>query len=224
MVATKNIFLFLLHGLLLMSFSSMSSGAEQYLIQMPGPKAALAKSFKAGDEGTYHFTLDTTKMIKDGSGEAPVSFKVVKAAVEKRLKRFKAKVTAGSDKDSLTIKWDVKKANQDKFLEKLAKVKIKGGSGSSVKVASAVSDGGVRARTTARDPANKEVQARVLKVKDGTLEFQVVKKGPGAVSIPLKKKLKSKPKGFTAKTGQMFYFIPTKEVKGVWEGSGFSIK
>lgn len=224
MVTTKNVSLFLLSFLFLAGLYTPTYSAEKNLIKMPGPKPALAKSFKAGEDGTYHFTLDSTKKIKDGSGETPVTFDAVKAALEKRLKRFKVKVTAGSDKDSLTVKWDIKKADQDKFLQKLSKVWIKSGSGSSVKVASAVSDGGVRARTTARDPANKEVQARVLKVKDGTLEFKVVKKGPGAISIPMGKKLKAKPKGFTAKTGQMFYFTPTKEAKGLWEGSGYTAK
>ena len=189
---------------------------------MPGPKPGLAKSFKSGGNGIYHFTLDPSKKVKQGSKEVPVTLEMVKTSLEKKLKRFKAKVKGSGI--NVTVTWDAKKLDEKKFLKKVSKAWIKSGKDSDIQVAGTTSDGGVRARTTARDPAGMEVQARVIKIKDGTLEFKVVKKGPKAVGIPLNKMLKTKPNGFQARTGQMFYFKPAKEVGGLWQGSGYSAK
>ena len=208
----------------LWSLASSALSYEKYLIKMPGPKAALAKKFRSGGDGVYHFTLDPGKTVKQDSKEVPVTVKIVKKSLEKKLRRFKVKVKKGKGPNKIKVTWNPKKIDEKKFLQKVAKTWIKASGKSAVQIAGTVSDGGVRARSTARNPVAGEVQARVLKVSEGTLIFKVIKKGPDSPPIPVNQKLQIKPQGFSARTGQMFYFKPTREMQGFWEGSGFSGK
>lgn len=209
----------------LFSWTKVSaSSSDEYLIRFPGPKPLLAKSFKSLGDGEYQFILDPSKSVQDGSKHIPVNFNIVKRTLEKRLKKYNVTVTAGSKENILTVKWDYKKADTGKFLQKLSKIKISGPKPGGVQLAGVMSDGGIRARTTARDPVAKEVQAKALTVKNNFLIFQVTKKGSDSVEIPVGVRLQLNPGTFKARTGQTFYFYPIEERNGIWTGSSFSFR
>jgi hypothetical protein len=170
-------------------------------------KADLAKSWKKVKDGEYEFTLDTSKEVKKG---VPVTGAMVKTSLEAKLgKTMGVKVTPNGDKVSVTYSGE-----EDEFLKKIGKTRVRPGGTTELALESDVSDGGMRANKKLRDPTTGEVRATVLKVKKGYVM--------GIVNKSMSKKIKSGkikvtlPKGKSPKPGSAFIFTPETEKKGVW--------
>lgn len=196
-------------------FASMAFGQEKYLITMPGPKPAIAKSFKSLGAGKYEFTIDSSKKLQ---GNAPVTFDILKASLVK--KSFIKSVTGDAKKIVVTYE----KLDEAKFLEKVSKARISGGAESvDLAMEGSVSSGSVRARTAIRDPGNGEVRGKILNITGTQMKVMAQAKGKKGVpaDFPLMRPITVDAKGFTGKAGQMFYFKPGKTNGKVWTGSEF---
>ncbi len=204
-------FMWLLSG----SASFAKDGVEKYLITMPGPEAAIAKSWKSLGEGKYEFTIDSTKKIKKGE----VSFNTLKKSLER--KSIITKVTGDASKIVVEYKGD-----EATFLKKIAKTRIKDyGSDVDIALESSVSDGGIRARTSSRAPAPGEVKAKIVGKKGSDLRVMVMKKGPSGVpDIPMMRPIYVNPKGYKTKPGQVIFFKPKAKKGKTWEGTDFKDK
>lgn len=190
---------------------SIFASEGKYLITMPGPKPDIAKTFKSEGKGKYSFSIDPTKKVKKGSQELSVTLDMIKVVVEKRLKKFNAKVSGTIDKVLITYTGE-----EQEFLKAISKAKIKPESDAGVAVASSVSDGGVRARTSVREPDAKEIRGLILAPgTPSTIMVQAVgKQWEGKIS---KSAVKINLGAFEGKSQQVVYIIPkTKDAQGVW--------
>ena len=193
--------------------TALQGAVGKYLIRMPGSKPELASSIKKVSPGKYRVTLDPTKQVKKGKKTYPVSFEMVKVAVEKRLKKFK--VAVSKDKGDVFI---VFKGDEQAFLKALAKARIRPLS-TNLAVASSVSDGGVRARTSIRDPQANEVRALIVSAgKPVTVMVQAIGKSwQGKIAKAL---IKVDLGTYQAEEKRTIYFIPLKkDPQGIWSGS-----
>jgi len=190
---------------------------EKYLITMPGPKASIAKSFKELGPGKYEFILDTSKKIKGGKN---VTFDVVKTSLLK--KKLVKEVSGAGDKVVVTYTGTLKK-----FLKKMSKTRIKP-SGSNVDLAmeSSVSDGGVRARTAAREPGAGEVKGTIVGMSGRNLRIMVQKKGPSGIppGFPMMRPVAVAAGSYKGTPGQVVFFKPTKKTGAIWNGKDFVAK
>ena len=170
-------------------------------------KPDLAKSVKRISDGKYEFTLKT--------GITPA---MVQKSLGKKLKRFKSTITAkGVNKVIITYA-----GKEDKFLKKLSKSRIKKGGGAQLAVESSVSDGGIRAKTAARDPKPLEVKGQVISVQGDSIKMIVTKAGAksGAKNGQI---LTVKGRGdFTPAKKDIIFFekVSTKP----WKGKAFTKK
>lgn len=197
--------------------AGMCFGEEKYLITMPGPKPALAKSFKSVGPGTYEFVIDPSKTIK--GGKKPTFDNLKDSLTKKKLVK---EVKGDASKITVTYEGD-----ENSFLEKIAKTRIKG-SGGDVDLAleSSVSDGGVRARTAAREPKAGEVKGKIIGKSNGSLKVMVQKKGTSGVpeALPMMRPISVKSGNYEGMPGQTIFFKPTKKTGDLWEGKDFTDK
>lgn len=205
--------------LTLFTHLTLYAKSEEYLITMPGPNPALAKTIKK-TAGSVTLSLDPQKKIKKGNKEFAVTFEMVKTEVEKRLKKFKAQVT-GND-SALVIAYT---GDENDFLTKLSKTKIRPpAADSSVAVASSVSDGGVRARTAVREPKDDEIKGTVVRLGPpvAVMVTTVGKNWNGKISKSL---IQLQPHKFKFEKGQILYFQPVnKDAKSQWSAKNFTTK
>lgn len=194
-------------------FASVASAAAKTLIEMPGPKAGLAKSWKKVKDGEYEFTLDTSAELKKG---VTVSPDAVKSSLESKLGGTHGVKVTAKGKDGVSVTYTGKEAD---FLDQVSKTKIRE---KSVELAleSSVSEGGIRAKTADR-PANAgEVKAIVLKSEKGVVTVKVNDSKFDKVKTGSVVKLKD---GGTYKANDWIFFQPEKDEKGVWSPKAGSV-
>lgn len=181
--------------------------AAKALIEMNGgkPSAGLASAWKKVKDGEYEFTLDTAQEVKKG---VKVSPDIVKQSIEGKLGGSGVKVSAkGANAVAITYSGD-----ETKFLDSIAKTKIRAGGDTELALESSVSEGGIRAAKGDR-PANKdEVKAIVLKAENGIITAKVLdSKATQVKSGSIKIKAAAAPK-----PGSKIFFQPEKEEAGAW--------
>jgi len=200
-----------------LAFAQVGFGRARTLIEMSGgkPTPALAKSWHKVKNGEYKFDLDTTKEVKAGVKVTPG---LVKDALEGKLgSAYGVKVKAqGAAAVDVTYTGD-----EQKFLEEVAKTKIRG---KDVEVAleSSVSEGGIRAKTTDRPADPGEVKVIVLKVQKGLITGRVTETKSPKVKASAMVKIKGDVKGLKPKA--KVFFKPAKEEHGVWVPVAGSLK
>ena len=170
-------------------------------------KPDLASAVTKVKDGKYEFTL-----------KAGITPAMVKASIEKKLKKFKGKVSAkGASAVVITFSGDEKK-----FLKKVSKSRIKKGGGANLAVESSVSDGGIRAKTAARDPKANEVKGQVIAVKGDTIKMIVTTAGSASGAKNGQIIMVSGRGQFTPKKKDTIFFqkVSTKP----WKGSHFTDK
>lgn len=200
-------------------FGEAALAAPKTLIELKGdaPSAGLAKSWKKVKDGEYEFELDTSAEIKKGQTLTPAA---VKESLETKLGASDGvKVTEkGASTVSVTYTGDEKT-----FLQKVSKTKIRGkGGDSELAMEDSVSEGGIRAKPEDRAPVEGEVKANILKIGKDQITGTVVDSKAKGVKANSTVKVKGSLKG--AKKGELFYFIPEKDNKGVWTAKAGSLK
>jgi hypothetical protein len=206
----KSIFKIALSTVFFMATSMAFAGGD-FLITMPGPKAGLAKSFKSAGAGKYEFQMDTSKKI---------SFETIK----KSLLKKKMITDVSGDAAKIVVSY---KGDEKDFLDKVSKAKIKEGGGDvDLALESSVSDGGVRARTAARQPVDGEVKGKIVEVVGTNLKVMVQLKGAAGVpaEFPLMKPIEVAAGVYKGEKGQTVFFKPTKKVGEAWEATDFTDK
>jgi hypothetical protein len=195
---------------LMITASSIAFAAGDYLITMPGPKPGLAKSFKAAGAGKYEFELDQSNKV---------SFDTIK----KSLLKKKMITDVSGDANKIVVSYS---GDEKEFLEKVAKARIKDGGDVDVALESGVSDGGVRARTAARQPADGEVKGKIVDVVGGNMKVLAQTKGGNGVpaEFPMMKPVMVAAGAYKGEKGQTVFFKPTKKVGETWEGTDFTNK
>ncbi len=199
----------LVSGLLFLA-SSVALSAGDYLITMPGPKPAIASAFKSLGAGKYEFQIDASKKI---------SFETIKKSLLK--KKMITDVAGDAKKIVVTYKGDEKE-----FLEKVSKARIKDGGDVDLALESSVSDGGVRARTAARGPAEGEVKGKIVAVVGTNLKIMAQQKGAAGVpeDFPMMQPVEVSGGDYKGTAGQTVFFKPTKKNGALWEGTNFTDK
>ena len=199
----------LMSGVLFLATNLAFAGGD-YLITMPGPKAGLATSFKSAGAGKYEFVMDASKKVK---------FETIK----KSLLKKKMITDVSGDDAKVVVSY---KGDEKDFLDKVSKARIKDGGDVDLALESSVSDGGVRARTAARQPLDGEVKGKIVEVVGANLKVMVQLKGAAGVpaEFPLMKPVEVAAAGYKGEKGQTVFFKPTKKVGETWEGTGFTDK
>lgn len=202
-------------------FAQIGFAAAKTLIEWEGgkAKAGMAKSWKKVKAGEYEFDLDPAAEVKKGT---KVTAAMVKSSIEGKLGATGVKVTEkGAAKVSITFSGD-----ETKFLESVAKTKIRGGGGDvELALESSTSEGGIRADIPDRDPEADEVKAIVNKVKDGVVTATV--NGSKSSKVPASGTVKVKMTDAKLKKNARFFFKPDKKAGDAWtpvEGSVHIIK
>jgi hypothetical protein len=191
--------------------NSLAFAAGDYLITMPGPKPGLAKSFKSAGAGKYEFQMDTSKKV---------SFETIK----KSLLKKKMITDVSGDATKIVVSY---KGDEKDFLDKVSKARIKEGGGDvDLALESSVSDGGVRARTAARQPIDGEVKGKIVEVVGTNLKVMAQLKGAAGVpaDFPMMKPVEVAAGEYKGEKGQTVFFKPTKKVGEAWEGTDFTDK
>lgn len=203
---------------LFLAWPSLSWAADKNLINMPGPKPALAKAFKSLGAGKYEFTMDQSKKLP--SGEA-VTFDMLKASLEKRS--YVTSITGDAKKFVVSYT----KYDEAKFLDKISKVTIKGASsGVSLAMEGSVSSGSARARTAQRDPADGEVKGKIISLKGNQMKVMVQAKGKSGVpaDFPMMRPVTINAGSYKGKAGHLIFFTPTGKNGNAWDGKDFKSK
>lgn len=199
-------------------FGQAAYAGPKTLIEMKGdaPSAGLAKSWKKVKDGQYDFELDTTQEIKKGQAVTPAA---VKDSLEGKLGGDGVKVTEkGASGVSVSYTGDEKK-----FLEKVAKTKIRAkGGDADLAMEDSVSEGGIRAKPEDREPVDGEIKGTILKIEKDVITGKVLASKAKGLKDGDKVKVKGSIKG--SKKGELFYFIPDKDNKGTWTPKAGSLK
>jgi hypothetical protein len=212
----KGLVICLVNLLISLSVTSTTYGSdsiEKYLITMPGPKAAIAKSWKKLDANRYEFDVDASKKIKDGE----INFE----SLSKSLQSKDFVVSVKGDDQKIVVEF---KGSEDDFLQKISKTRIRSAKqGVEIALTSSESDGGIRARTSLRDPGEGEVKAKIVQLGSDASRIMVMAKGPGNThEIPEKRPIKLKIENFEVNGGEIIFFKPIPPTKdGIWGGQDF---
>lgn len=192
----------------LFGLSLLAYAGPKVLIKYSGGKVTpvMATAAKSAGAGKYEFTL--------GKGVTP---DMVKSSLEKKLKSFNAKV---SPKGANAVLVSYTGAEAD-FLKKVSKVRIKSG-GASLAVESSVSDGGIRAKTSARGPKPDEVKGQVLAVSGDSIKMVVTAAGPKSGAKNGQVISVSGRGSFTPKKKDIIFF--KKVSSAPWKGAQFTDK
>lgn len=190
--------------------SGLALAGPKTLVTLEGgkPKAGLAKAWKKVKDGQYEFTLDTNLEVKPGTKVTPA---LVKDSLEAKLGASHKVTVAPKGADKVLVSFGGDEAG---FLDQVSKAKIRGGKDVEVAMDSSVSDGGIRAKTTDRPPADGEVKALVIKVEAGVITVRINSSKSPNLKDGQKIKVKGEVKG--AKPNDTVFFKPEKEEGGVW--------
>lgn len=196
--------------------SGMSFAAAKTLITYEGgkPGPGVAKSWKKG-KGNYTFTLDPAADVGQGGKTAGA---IVKSSLESKLGASNGVKVTEKGKDVVVSYTGDEKA----FLEALSKTRIR--SGDSVEIAAAdstVSQGGIRAKTTERDPIEGEVKGTIVNTKADAVTIRVVTASAKAKELGIKDgdKVEVKTAGYKGKKGEAVFFTPTAKEGTIWGAS-----
>ena len=177
----------------------------------PGP--GLAKSWKKG-KSSYDFTLDLNAEI----GGDKLTQDAVKSTLESKLGDTNGVKVTPKGKDAVTVAFT---GDENSFLDALSKTKIRSNKGAEVAMESTVSQGGIRAKTAERDPADGEVKGDVLKIAGDTVTLRVTNSSPKATAQGIKAgdKVQIKAAGFTGKPHTKIFFMPGPKQGDVWSAT-----
>jgi len=173
--------------------------------------AGLAKSWTKVEDGKYEFVLDKSHTLKKGK---PLTTEAVKNSLEAKMKRkFSVKVVAKGD-SAVVVTY---KGDETKFLEKVAKTRIRAKRNIELAVESSVSEGGIRANAANRPPNAGEVKVRVSKIKGDVITARVITSKMSQIVDGSKVKVIYTNKALKLKPGATLFFVP-EELKGkVWK-------
>lgn len=191
------------------SFAEIGFAAAKTLIELEAgkPKAGMAKAWKKVKDGEYEFTLDPAAEVKKGTKVTPA---MVKASLEAKLSAAGVKVAPkGAAAVLVTYTGD-----ETKFLESVAKTKIRGGDNVELALDSSTSEGGIRAKTANRDPNEGEVKAVVQKIQGDIITAKVNATKSSKVAANSVVKIKGKVEGL--KKNDKVFFVPEKQEAGHW--------
>ena len=213
----SKLYLRLLLGIFGAFLSAAVIAAPRTLIELKNgkPTPGLAKSWTKVKVGQYNFVLDQTKEIKKGVTVTPAA---VKSTLEAKLgTTFGVKVSP-KGKGEVTVNY---KGDEQKFLTKLSRTKIRAKKSVNLALESSVSDGGIRAKTADRPPKEGEVKGIVVRIKGDMITVKITDSknekltaGSTAVIEGVKDK----------KLNEKVYFKPTKKVALVWAFEKGSLK
>lgn len=174
-------------------------------------------------EGGYEFSLDTTLEVSKGK---TVNAEMVKASIEKRLKRKGMSIeTEGEDKLKISFSGD-----EEKFWKTLARARIKA---SKVQIAmeNNGSSGGIRANTIARKPKEGEVRGSFISAdrKKQQVEVFIYSVGPDGIPAAIKPsktlRIKTTAKDVDElKKDDVIYFRPIRLDGDAWSVKEISLK
>ncbi len=192
-------------------FGEAAFAGPKTLIELKGdaPTAGLAKSWKKVKDGEYEFQLDTSAEIKKGQTVTPAA---VKDSLETKLGASDGVKVKEKGADAVSVTYT---SEEKKFLEKVSKTKIRGkGGDSEIAMEDSVSEGGIRAKPKNRDVTDGEIKATIMKSTKDQIVGNVVASKASGVKENATVKVKGAIKG--ALKGELFYFVPDKDEKGVW--------
>lgn len=207
----KRLFVFLAVGLFLSSLGF--AGDTKTLISWDGAKAGpgLATSWKKG-KGSYTFTLDAKADIGQGSKSLA---DVVKSSLEKRLGASNGVKVTAQGKSTVVVAYS---GDEKAFLEAVSKARIRSDQSVEIAQESTVSGGGIRAKTSERDPVDGEVKATVINSKGGTVMARVVTSSAKTKALGINDGDRVEIKGgqFVGVKGDPVFFMPTAKEGNVW--------
>ncbi len=197
-------------ALFLLVSSTVSFGGKKNLVTVRDGKvsASLAKTWTKVKDGEYLFVLDSEKTVKRG---IPVTTDMVKTSLEKKLGTSLG-VTVEIEKDqTVRVKYQ---GQEDEFLAKIGKARIRPLGGAELALESSVSDGGIRANKAIRSLVAGEVRATIIKRKNGNFKAIVTSsKSDKILKGKFVLKLLSS-KGVVK--GKTIIFTPSSKSEGVW--------
>lgn len=196
-------------------FAEVGLAAAKTLIEMDAgkPKAGIAKSWKKVKDGEYEFDLDPAAEVKKGT---KVTQAMVKDSLEAKLSASGVKVKP-KGASAVLVNYT---GDEAKFLEGVAKTKIRGGDNVELALESSTSEGAIRAKTANRDPTDGEVKAVVQKIQGDLITAKVNATKSDKVAANATIKIKGKVEGL--KKNDKVFFVPEKKENGHWvpkEGS-----
>ena len=180
------------------------------LIEMDGttPKAGLAKSWKKVGDGTYEFTLDTTKEVKKGT---PVDAASVKTSLEGKLGSAYGVKVDPKGADGVTVTYT---GDEQKFLEQVAKTKIRAGD-VELALESSVSEGGIRAKVATRKANDGEVKGVVTKIAANLITAKITESKTPKIKVGDTVKVEGAVKGL--KNNDKLFFKPDAKDGDNWK-------
>jgi hypothetical protein len=186
------------------------AGDVKTLIEMNGgkPTPGLAKSWKSAGAGTYEFTLDTSKEIKKGT---PVDAASVKSSLEGKLGSAYGVKVAPKGADGVTVTYT---GDEQKFLEQVAKTKIRAGD-VELALESSVSEGGIRAKVATRKAEAGEVKGVVTKIAGNVITAKITESKTDKIKTGETVKVNGTVKGL--KANDKLFFKPDAKAGDAWK-------
>lgn len=201
------------------SIAGAAIAAPKTLITYEGDKAgpAIAKSWKKGKGSTYDFTLDSS--VDVGQGKKSIA-DVVKKSLESKLGPSNGVSVKAKGKDAVTVTYT---GDEKEFLGALSKTRIRADDDTQIAMEGTVSQGGVRAKTAERDPADGEVKGTVVSVKGDVIAVRITNVSPqvAAKGVKAGDKVSVKAPGYAAKKEDKIFFVPEAKEGETWKASGF---
>ncbi|SMF67079.1 hypothetical protein [Pseudobacteriovorax antillogorgiicola] len=197
--------------ILTLSFSFLAGAAQGktlFKYKKKEIKPVLAESVNKLSDGKYEIKLKANQQVQ-GKDLTP---ELVKQSVEGKLKKsLKTEVTKVDDR-TVHITFD---GQEETFLKRLSKTRIKARKSVSLALDSSVSDGGIRAKT-GKDPASDdEIKIKVTKVTADQVEGIALDIGKNYKSqVKMGRKLRIKAKNTdTFEKGKHAFIKPKKDGK-----------
>lgn len=204
-----------------LAVSSLGLAAGKTLITYEGGKAgpAIAKSWKKG-KGNYTFVLDMTSDIGQGSKSLP---EVVKSSLESKLGASNGVKVTAKGKDSVVVAYT---GDEKAFLEAVSQTRIRSAQNIEIAAESTVSQGGVRAKTSEREPVDGEVKGSIVSTKADVVVVRVITASPKSKALGIKdgEKVEVKVVNYTGKKGEVVFFTPTAKEGAAWGASTVTAK
>jgi len=202
-------------------YSSQALSSAKTLITYDAGKItpAIAKSWKKS-KGSYTFVLDKTADI--GQGTKSIT-SVVKKSLESRLGESHGVKVTEKGKTSVVIAYT---GEEKAFLEALGQTRVRAEQNVEIAMESTESQGGVRAKTTERDPVDGEVKGTIVKTSPTSIVVRVVVSSPITKSLGINDgdKVEVETANFAGQKGDPVFFTPTQKVGSLWKSSAVSGK
>lgn len=191
--------------------------APKTLITYEGgtPGAGIAKSWKKGKGSTYEFTLDSSIDIGQGAAGLPA---VVKKSLESKLAESNGVKVTPKGKDAVTVAYT---GDEAAFLDAVSKTRIRAEDNVQIAMEGTVSQGGVRAKTAEREPADGELKGTVVSVKGDVIAVRISNVSPKVKAKGLKAgdKIEVKAPGYAAKKDDKIFLMPDAKEGNTWKAT-----